>query len=128
MFDKEGLAEEVSAAINGSASGEVRIRWTTLDSQQTVEVVRSGTWVSDAPLSLWDLAETGPTGPTQIGSETSRAERRASDVRKIVDLIEVFGVGAVKLDAVQALLGLAKTSAYHRLTEARELWGQEASA
>jgi hypothetical protein len=132
MFDKTGLAEEVSAAINGSASGEVRIRWTTQDGQQIVEVVRSGTWSPDLQPALWDLSESGPTGPAQVRREGGRyakkAARRASDTRKVLDLIEAFGVEAVKLETVQKLLGLAKTSAYHRLAEARDLWNEERSA
>jgi hypothetical protein len=132
MFDKTGLAEEISVAINGSESGEVRIRWTTQNGQRVVEVVRSGTWVPDPQSALWDLAESGPTGLAQVelegGRRAKKAARRSDEVRKILDLIEAFGVEAVKLETVQTLLGLAKTSAYHRLTEAREIWSQGVSA
>lgn len=56
-----------------------------------------------------------------------RAKRKANEVRDVVNLIHELGYDNVTLDVVRERLKFAKTTAYHRLTKARELVNQSAN-
>ena len=58
---------------------------------------------------------------TRTANFGDRAERKASEVRDVVNLIRELGFDNVTLDVVQERLGFKKTTAYNRLTDAREL-------
>lgn len=64
------------------------------------------------------------TGRGELGD---RAEKKAREVQQVLNLIEELGYEAVNLAEVQYRLNLSKTTAYHRLTDARNQWNQQAS-
>lgn len=58
---------------------------------------------------------------------TDRAAKKNQEVRQVLNLIRERGSAAVTLDVVMSELGLKKTTAFHRLKEARELANQNAN-
>ncbi|TDD97684.1 hypothetical protein [Actinomadura rubrisoli] len=56
-----------------------------------------------------------------------RAAKKTAEVQLVVNLIREFGRDAVTLGVVRERLGFTKTTAYNRLTEARELVNQDAN-
>lgn len=164
VHDRNSLAVEIAAAIDGRARGEITVRWNTRNGRRVVELTQVSDWSSETRSDTSDLVCTplfGPAGlsPTQtqpdpllpvaiqlghrlelagsqisaevirrdlrVGPKRSRRLRDAVQVRQILRLIDQFGYDAVNLKEVRTRLGLAKTSAYYRLTEARALWNQE---
>jgi hypothetical protein len=104
-FDHVGLLRDIETAMDNEPFGEVSIRWWTSGDRRFVEVKRTESW-----------------RPTM----SNRAGRRAAEVQQVVDLIRERGSDAVTLDMVRRALGFKKTTAYYRLTEARELLKREA--
>jgi hypothetical protein len=104
-FDHISLLRDIETALETEPLGEVSLRWWTSGDRRYVEVKRTETW-----------------RPTLSG----RAVRRAAEVQQVVDLIRKHGSEAVTLDMVRKTLGFKKTTAYYRLTEARELMKREA--
>lgn len=103
MNDKDGLLAEIADLLDGSESGKLTLRWWTSGGRRYVEVSRVETWKSDLPPS------------------PRRSARQAKEVRQVLDLIRDRGYDAVNLKVVRQELGFKKTTAYHRLTEARRL-------
>ncbi|KPC87239.1 hypothetical protein ADL35_08360, partial [Streptomyces sp. NRRL WC-3753] len=53
---------------------------------------------------------------------SDRAAAKKEQVQQVLNLIENRGFDAVKLALVMDETGMAKTTAYNRLNEARDLW------
>lgn len=53
-----------------------------------------------------------------------RAARKAAEEQQVLNLIGEQGLDAVSLSEVMNRFGFTKTTGYHRLTAARELWNQ----
>ncbi|WP_282206850.1 hypothetical protein [Kitasatospora fiedleri] len=70
------------------------------------------------------------TGPDPDGSNRRSAAQELVDeqVRQVLALIEAVGYDTVDLDYVMANLGLKKTTAYHRLTDARREFANRTAA
>ncbi len=68
--------------------------------------------------------------PDPDGSNRRRAAQELVDeqVRQVLALIEAVGYDTVDLDYVMANLGLKKTTAYHRLTDARREFANRTAA
>lgn len=58
---------------------------------------------------------------------SDRAAKKAAQVQQVLNLMDELGYDAVTLPVVQNRTGMTKTTAYHRLTEARELRNQNAA-
>jgi hypothetical protein len=56
-----------------------------------------------------------------------RAAKRTQQVQQVLNLITELGYDAVTLPVVQNRTGMSKTTAYHRLTEARAKWNEDAA-
>ncbi|MFD7731880.1 hypothetical protein ACFV6F_16015 [Kitasatospora phosalacinea] len=69
-------------------------------------------------------------GPDPEGSNRRSAAQELVDeqVRQVLALIEAVGYDTVDLDYVMANLGLRKTTAYHRLTDARRAFANRTAA
>ncbi|WP_289009042.1 hypothetical protein [uncultured Thermomonospora sp.] len=59
---------------------------------------------------------------------STRAARKQEEIRQVLALIEERGLEAVSLDVVMRELGFKKTTAYHRLKDAREQFANLAKA
>lgn len=59
---------------------------------------------------------------------STRAARKQEEIRQVLALIEERGLEAVSLDVVMRELGFKKTTAYHRLKDARERFANLAKA
>lgn len=157
VHDRNSLAAEIAAAIDGRARGEITVRWNTRNGRRVVELTQVSDWSSETRSDISDLVDAPLFGPAQpdpllpaaiqlgrrldltgsqisaeairrdlrVGPKRSRRLRDAVHVRQILRLIDQLGYDAVNLKEVRTRLGLAKTSAYYRLTEARALWNQE---
>ncbi|MFE2352371.1 hypothetical protein [Kitasatospora cineracea] len=70
------------------------------------------------------------TAPDPDGSNRRSAAQELVDeqVRQVLALIEAVGYDTVDLDYVMANLGLRKTTAYHRLTDARRAFANRTAA
>jgi hypothetical protein len=65
------------------------------------------------------------TAPPNLGDQ---AERKTAEIQQLLNLMEELGYEAVTLTEVRnRLVHLSKTTAYNRLTEARNQWNQRAS-
>lgn len=59
---------------------------------------------------------------------TDRAAAKKNQIEQVLNLIDELGYDATTLGVVRERTGMTKTTAYHRLTEARELWNQRNAA
>ena len=64
------------------------------------------------------------SGTANLGD---RAAKRTGQVQQVLNLIDELGYNTVTLAVVQNQTGMTKTTAHHRLKEARELWNQRAA-
>lgn len=55
---------------------------------------------------------------------TSRSQQQAEQVEQVLNLIDELGYDNVKLRVVQERTGMTKTTAYHRLNDARDAYNQ----
>ncbi|MEW2313542.1 hypothetical protein AB0918_33735 [Streptomyces sp. NPDC006864] len=55
---------------------------------------------------------------------TSRSQQQAEQVEKVLNLIDELGYDHVKLRVVQERTGMTKTTAYHRLNDARDAYNR----
>lgn len=67
------------------------------------------------------------TKPRKPANLSDRAAKKATEVQDVVNLIHELGYDVVKLDLVKKRFGFTHTTAYNRLTEARELVNQKAN-
>ncbi|MEU1127816.1 hypothetical protein ABZ371_30610 [Streptomyces sp. NPDC005899] len=58
---------------------------------------------------------------------TKRSQRQAEQVEQVLNLIDELGYDNVKLPLVQERTGMTKTTAYHRLNDARDAYNQRAA-
>jgi hypothetical protein len=72
-----------------------------------------------------------PAGPEprtpRTENLTDRASKRTEQVKQVLNLIAELGYDAVTLAVVQKRTGMTKTTAHHRLKEARKQWNGEAA-
>jgi hypothetical protein len=66
-----------------------------------------------------------PRTGNQVGD---RAAKKTAQIDEVLNLITELGYDAVTLAEVQNRTGMTKTTAYHRLTDARTKWNQENAA
>lgn len=66
-------------------------------------------------------ANSGSANPANLGD---RAANKQNQVATVVNLIDELGYDATTLPVVMDRTGMTKTTAYHRLTAAREIWNQ----
>lgn len=80
--------------------------------------------VPPSPNSAEPEPDTPPAEPElEPATElTGRAAKKHSEVQQVIGMIAEFGREAVDIAQVQNRLGLARTTAYGRLTEARGMW------
>jgi len=64
------------------------------------------------------------SGTANLGD---RAAKKAAQIEQVLNLIDELGYDAATLTVVQNRTGMTKTTAHHRLKEARELWNQRAA-
>lgn len=76
------------------------------------------------PASAPKLSKPRTTRTANLGD---RADRKANEVRSVVNLIRELGYDNVTLTVVRDRLKFTKTTAYNRLTAARELVNQGAN-
>jgi len=69
-------------------------------------------------------SQTSNSGSANAANLGDRAATKQNQVTAVVNLIEQLGYDATTLSVVQERTGMTKTTAYHRLTAARELWNQ----
>lgn len=65
-----------------------------------------------------------PRTRNQVGD---RAAKRTAQIDEVLNLMKELGYDAVNLAEVQSRTGMSKTTAYHRLTDARAEWNQRAA-
>lgn len=82
-----------------------------------------------------EVHEPGPNLPAKTNQRpnrpanlTDRAAAKQEQVNQVIGLIEELGYDAVKLGLVIDRTGMTKTTAYHRLNEARTEWQQRHAA
>jgi hypothetical protein len=111
------VRSEVQAEVRGADDCLVREPGTAPEGEEPANQVREPA----APRTTPKHAKTRTTRTPNL------PERKTAEVQKVVNLIRELGYDNVTLDVVQARLGFKKTTAYNRLTDARELVNQGAN-
>ena len=126
------VQEQVRERPRGEVQGPVRAEVQDAVRDEGTRPVHEPTHASEDEQPANPVREPAPrTAPKHAKTRTTRtanfgdrAERKASEVRDVVNLIRELGFDNVTLDVVQERLGFKKTTAYNRLTDARELVNQ----
>jgi hypothetical protein len=105
MYDRDGLLEEIAAAIDSQASGELAVRWRTHNGQRRVELSR----VAD-----WDPSEAPNVEQLHIGS---RSEENAEAV--LMYRRSVAAGTPLSERVLAARFGRSKSWAHDRVLDAR---------
>lgn len=97
------------------------------DEPRTVVGVEPASKPAPEPRTMPRKANREPAEPRTANQVGDRAAKKTAQIDEVLNLITELGYDAVTLAVVQNRTGMSKTTAHHRLKDARAQWNQQAA-